>query len=136
MKPLDPVLQRRIEATAMLLAAVAAYARLDFSWGAFAACFFIPDFSMVLYFVNPRVGGAAYNLAHFFLFPVIIGAVGVLGDIAGAQQAALLWGAHIAFDRAIGWGLKYEQSFCHTDMGLKELPFPNRALGPNPEGAR
>jgi hypothetical protein len=136
MRPLDPVLQRRIEATAMLTAAVAAYGLLGFSWGVLAACFFLPDLSMVFYYVNPRVGAAVYNLAHFFLFPLIIGAAGALGDIPGAQQAALIWGAHIAFDRALGWGLKYEQSFCHTDMGLKEPPFPNRVLGPDPEGAQ
>ncbi len=135
MRPLDPVIQRRIEATAMLACALAAYAGMGLSWGVFAACFFLPDLSMLLYFVNARVGGAAYNLAHFFLFPLAIGAFGVVGDAAWAQQTALLWGAHIAFDRALGWGLKTEQSFCHTDMGLKELPFPNRVLGPNPERA-
>lgn len=134
MRPLAPVLQRRIEATAMLTCAVSAYHLMGFSWGVFAACFFLPDLSMFFYLINPRVGGAVYNLAHFFLFPLVIGAIGVFGDHAGAQQAALLWGAHIAFDRALGWGLKYEQSFCHTDMGLKELAFPNRVLGPNPEG--
>ena len=136
MRPLDPVLQRRIEAATMLAAAIAAYGLLGFSWGVFAACFFLPDLSMLFYLSGPRLGGAAYNLAHFFLFPLLLGALGVLGDVAAAQQAALVWGAHIAFDRALGWGLKYEQSFCHTDMGLKELPFPNRILGPDPEGAQ
>ncbi len=134
MRPLDPIVQRRIEATAMLAVAVAAYGQLGFSWGVFAACFFLPDLSMFFYLAGPRVGGAVYNLAHFFLFPLVLGAIGVLGDVVAAQQAALLWGAHIAFDRALGWGLKYEQSFCHTDMGLKELAFPNRFLGPDPEG--
>jgi hypothetical protein len=121
---------------AMLAAAVATHGLLGFSWGVFAACFFLPDLSILFYLLNPRVGGAAYNLAHLLLLPLVIGAAGVLGEIPGAQQAALVWGAHIAFDRALGWGLKYEQSFCHTDMGLKELPFPNRVLGPDPESAQ
>ena len=118
----------------MLAAALAAHGVLGFSWGTFALCFFLPDLSILFYFVNARVGGAVYNLAHFFLFPIALGAVGVLLDAPAAQQAALIWGAHVAFDRALGWGLKYEQSFCHTDMGLKQLPYPNRVLGPNPEG--
>ena len=118
----------------MLAAAVGAYGHVGFSWGVFGACFFLPDLSIFFYLANPRVGGAVYNLAHCFLFPLAIGAFGVVGDVAAAQQTALIWGAHIAFDRALGWGLKYEQSFCHTDMGLKELAIPNRVLGPNPEG--
>ena len=132
MKPLDPVLQRRLEATAFLVAAVAAHGLLGFSWGVFAACFFLPDLSIALYFVNTRVGGMAYNLAHCFVWPLAIGSFGVLADAAGAQQAALVWGAHIAFDRALGWGLKYEQGFSHTDMGVKTLPFPSRILDPEP----
>ena len=119
---LDPVLQRRIEATALLVAAVLAHAQLGFSWGVFAACFFLPDLSMLFYLVNRRVGGSAYNLAHFFLWPFLLGGAGVLTGSAGLQQAALIWGAHVAFDRALGWGLKTEESFCHTDMGLKTLP--------------
>jgi len=127
---LDPVLQRRAEGAAMLAAAMVAYGQLEFSWGFFAACFFLPDLSIALYLVGPRVGGAAYNLAHFFVWPLAIGAFGVLGASPLVQQVALIWAAHIAFDRALGWGLKYEQSFCHTDMGLKSLPMAPRFLLP------
>ena len=130
MSPLDPVLQRRIEAAALLAAAIVAYGLLGFSWSVFALCFFLPDLAILFYLKNPRVGGAAYNLSHFFLWPILVGAFGVLGDSLPAQQAALVWGAHIAFDRALGWGLKYEQSFCHTDMGLKTLPVSVRILEP------
>ncbi len=133
---LDPVLQRRVEATAMLVAAIAAHGLLGFSWSTFALCFFLPDLTLLAYAAGPRVGGRAYNLAHFFGWPIAIGAFGVLAGSEGAQQAALIWGAHVAFDRALGWGLKTEQSFCHTDMGLKALPFPNRMLGPEPERGR
>ncbi|MBW2427094.1 MAG: DUF4260 domain-containing protein [Deltaproteobacteria bacterium] len=130
MLPIDPIVQRRIEATAMLAAAIVAYGHLGFSWGVFAACFFLPDLSIGVYLAGPKIGGTAYNCAHFFLWPLAIGAFGVLGDSAVAQQAALIWGAHIAFDRALGWGLKYERGFCHTDMGLKKLPFPSPFLEP------
>ena len=45
-----------------------------------------------------------------------------------AEQLALIWAAHAAFDRAIGWGLKYADSFCNTDMGRKTLPIPTKIL--------
>jgi hypothetical protein len=134
--PLDPVVQRRLEAAALLVAACAAHGQLGFSWGVFAACFFLPDLSILLYLAGPRAGGAAYNLAHFYLWPVALGALGVLGELAWAQQAALVWGAHIAFDRVLGWGLKTEQSFCHTDMGLRTLPFPAPFLEPQEDASR
>ena len=51
------------------------------------------------------------------------------------REVALVWAAQVAFDRAIGWGLKSEQSFCHTDMGLKSLPVRVPILEPQ-EGAR
>ncbi len=131
---LEPVFQRRLEAAALLVFALALYNQFGFAWSTFALCFFLPDLSMLCYAINPRVGGRAYNLAHFFLFPIALGAWGVFAESAPATQAALIWGAHVAFDRAIGWGLKYEQSFCHTDMGEKK-PFGGpRWLGPEPEG--
>jgi len=129
----SPIPQRRIEAVALMLGAAAAYGALGFSWGVFAACFFLPDLSILFYLRGPRAGGIAYNLAHFYLWPVLLGAFGVLAEAPVAQQAALVWGAHIAFDRALGWGLKLEQSFCHTDMGLRTLPVSVGILKPAPE---
>ncbi len=130
---LHPVSQRRIEATALLVAALLAYGQLGFAWSTFALCFFLPDLSIACYRLGPRTGGLAYNGAHFFLWPVLLGVHGVLGGSPLSQQAALVWAAHIAFDRALGWGLKYEQSFCHTDMGRKSLPIPVFFLEPRPE---
>ena len=85
---------------------------------------------VAFYLIDRRTGGAVYNLAHFYLWPVALGAFGILGESLGAQMAALIWGGHVAFDRALGWGLKYETSFCHTDMGVKELAYPVAFLGP------
>jgi Domain of unknown function (DUF4260) len=122
MPQLDPVIQRRIEAVAILAVAIFAYTALGYSWGFFASCFFLPDLSILAYLVSRRFGAVAYNLAHFYLWPILFGVIGQLTDSSTANQVALIWAAHVAFDRAIGWGLKYEQSFCHTDMGVKSLP--------------
>jgi hypothetical protein len=45
-----------------------------------------------------------------------------------ALQAALIWLAHIAHDRIVGWGLETEKSFFHTDLGTRRLPFRAPAL--------
>ena len=97
---IHPIAQRRIEGAAILVAAMVAYGALGFSWATFALCFFLPDLSIAVYLTGPRAGALAYNAVHFFLWPILLGAWGIAGDVAGAQQAALIWGAHVAFDRA------------------------------------
>jgi len=128
----SPVAQRRIEAAAMLAAALVAYGQLGFAWSTFALCFFLPDLSIAFYLAGPRLGGLAYNAAHCFAWPILLGAFWLLSDAPVALQAALVWSAHVAFDRALGWGLKYEQSFVHTDMGEKSLPVSVSFLEPAP----
>ncbi len=118
-----PVVQRRLEGIALLLSAVVIYGHLQFSWVIFAQCFFLPDLSILLYFKGPRIGGIIYNIAHFLLLPLLIGLFAVVRDDPMALQAAHIWTSHIAYDRANGWGLKYEDSFCNTDMGVKKFPF-------------
>ena len=35
------------------------------------------------------------------------------------QQIAAIWVAHVGFDRALGYGLKYADGFGFTHLGLK-----------------
>jgi hypothetical protein len=44
-------------------------------------------------------------------------AVGVLGAMPGLLAIALVWCAHIGFDRALGYGLKYAAGFRQTHLG-------------------
>ena len=85
-------------------------------WGLFALLFFVPDLGMVGYLAGPRVGAASYNALHSYLVPVIIGAF-YLSGVAIALAGALIWAAHIGFDRMLGFGLKYPEGFAHTHLG-------------------
>lgn len=124
-----PIPQRRVESAVILFTAIFIYKELGFSWGMFAALFFIPDLSLAVYFfAGRRIGGIAYNLAHCFVGPILVGLWGWQSGDALAQAIALIWLAHAAFDRAIGWGLKHPDSFCNTDMGVKTLPVDNKYL--------
>ena len=128
-----PVTQRRLEAGAVLIAAVVAYSQVGAGWPLFAALFFVPDLSIAVYLVGPRAGGVAYNLAHFYVWPLLLtGWVALGGAPPLALPIALVWAAHIAFDRVLGWGLKSEESFMHTDMGLQSLPISVPFLEPRP----
>jgi len=119
MLPNNPVIHRRIEGLAIFLAALYLYHQSGHSWLLFALCFFLPDAGAIGYLKSARLGGMMYNLTHWFLWPVILGLVWMKIGNDTVQAIAIIGAAHIAFDRMLGWGLKTEESFYHTDMGLK-----------------
>jgi len=107
----------RAEGFIVLAASVAAYAQFGAGWGWFAALFLLPDLSFLAYLAGPRWGALAYNAAHSYLGAVGLLAVGVLGASPMLLAAALVWCAHIGFDRLLGYGLKYSAGFGHTHLG-------------------
>jgi hypothetical protein len=119
---ITPITQRRLEAAGVMVGCIALYFSRDFSGGMFALYFFTPDLSILAYIKGPRLGAAAYNTVHCYLFPTAIGGYALLNADGLALQVALIWGAHISFDRVVGWGLKYPDSFCNTDLGQRKLP--------------
>ncbi len=98
----------RIEALALLAAAVAGYAALGGGWGLFAALFLVPDLGMLGYLAGPRAGAWTYNATHALVGPALLALV--------SPALALIWVAHVGFDRALGYGLKYGR-FGATHLG-------------------
>jgi uncharacterized protein DUF4260 len=106
----------RLEGIAALVLAIGLYPQQGGSWLVFAALFFAPDVSFAGYLAGPRLGAAIYNAAHSYVGPLIL-AVTLLSVGAG-MTLPLIWGAHIGFDRALGYGLKYPAAFRDTHLGL------------------
>ena len=104
--------QLRLEGLAIAAVSAVLYARLGLGWGMFAALFLVPDVSFLGYLFGPRIGAAAYNVMHGLIGPAL------LALVPGALPYALIWLAHIGFDRALGYGLKYPDAFAHTHLGL------------------
>lgn len=113
----QPLLLLRLEGLATLAAAVVAYDLAGGSWLLFAALFLLPDLAMAGYLAGPRAGALAYNLAHSHLAPALVGGVGLVTGSEATVAAALVWAAHIGFDRALGYGLKYPAGFTATHLG-------------------
>jgi hypothetical protein len=109
----------RAEALLALAASVCAY-RLaaQGSWWVFALFFLAPDLSLLGYLSKTHLGPAAafYNAVHSYALPLILGVVAWKLASSPLEQAALIWIAHIAFDRTLGYGLKYPQSFKRTHL--------------------
>jgi len=109
----------RAEAAGALVGAVLAYRSLGGGWGLFAALFLAPDISMVGYLAGRVVGARAYNLAHTYLAPMLLGLAGLALTMPDLYGPALIWVAHIGFDRLMGYGLKYPAGFGATHLSWK-----------------
>ena len=99
----------RAEGLILLAFASWLYAEADYSWILFAVLFFVPDVSFAGYLAGPRAGAVVYNAAHSYVGPIAL----ALGSIATGRTAelALIWAAHIGFDRTLGYGLKNPTGF-------------------------
>ena len=106
----------RAEGVALLAAAAAAYAHAGFSWFLFAALFLAPDLSFFAYVLGSRIGAAAYNILHTTVVPLALGGLGFALEAPLAEAIALIGLAHIGFDRALGYGLKYSAGFNQTHL--------------------
>ena len=109
----------RAEGGACLLLACALYQVQGFSWLEFGLWFFLPDLAILVYvFGNERVGMWAYNTTHSTLGAGLLALLGLGLHGPSLLQASLIWFAHIGFDRALGYGLKFPLGFRVTHLGV------------------
>ena len=107
----------RLEGAAAFATAAALYFHAGFSWPMFALLFLVPDLSMLGYLIGPRTGAAVYNIAHTTALALPLAIAGFLAGQPAVLAVALIWIAHIGFDRALGYGLKYPTGFGDTHLG-------------------
>ena len=107
----------KLEELAEVLTAAVVFAHLPYAWWWLPALFLVPDLSMLGYLAGPRVGAFPYNVLHHKALGL---GVGVAGWLLG-QPPLLLAGTvllfHSAFDRMLGYGLKYATNFKDTHLG-------------------
>ena len=107
----------KLEGVALLCVACALYQQFGYSWKIFALLFFVPDLAIAAYAINSRMGAVFYNAAHSTVGPFALLAAGILNDAPVMLQGGYIWLAHVGFDRALGYGLKYSTSFRDTHLG-------------------
>jgi uncharacterized protein DUF4260 len=108
----------RLEALAVLAAAIGLFWHVSGDWKLFAILILVPDISMLFFIAGPRIGAMGYNTAHSIVGPVVLAAASFFVP----QQPlllpiALIWAAHVGVDRALGYGLKYATAFGDTHLG-------------------
>ncbi|MCW4453349.1 DUF4260 domain-containing protein [Flavobacterium sp. MXW15] len=107
----------RLEGLCVLVACLLAYPAAGSGWPLFALLFLAPDLSFAGYLAGPRVGAAFYNAAHSYIGALALLCTGALLALPLATAVGLVWAAHIGFDRALGYGLKYPRGFGFTHLG-------------------
>jgi len=106
----------RVEEGVLLVLILLLYHDLHLSWILFAILFLAPDLAMLGYLAGTRVGSACYNLGHLLVLPVILLLFAIATHRHTLMAPALIWLAHIFFDRLLGYGLKYPTAFKDTHL--------------------
>jgi len=111
-----PKLMLHVEGVAILAIALVLYAQQDYEWSTFWLLLLTPDLSFLPYALDRRLGTFFYNALHTVTLPLVLIVATVITGGTFGIQLALIWLAHIGMDRAVGYGLKYSDSFKNTHL--------------------
>jgi hypothetical protein len=107
----------RLEGLTLFAGMTLLYAVWGGSWWVYALLFLAPDLSFAAYLAGPRIGAIGYNTAHSYMAPMMLMVAGFGMASPLTLSIAMIWLAHIGFDRALGYGLKYLIGFGYTHLG-------------------
>jgi len=107
----------KLEELAMFLLGIYAFSLLPFHWSTFLLLLFLPDLSMLGYIGGNRSGAFFYNLFHHKGVAIITYIMGIYLNEQLLQLLGIILFSHSAFDRMLGYGLKYEKGFKFTHLG-------------------
>ena len=107
----------RLEGLTLFVGMTLLYAVWEGSWWVYAILFLAPDLSFLGYLAGPKAGAILYNAAHSYLAPMALMTTGFALSAPLVLSIAMIWLAHIGFDRALGFGLKYSAGFTLTHLG-------------------
>jgi Domain of unknown function (DUF4260) len=115
---ITPTVLLQGEGLVLLLLSCAAYQHLfPHRWLLFALLFLAPDVSLLGYITGSgRWAAALYNTLHTSAVPVLLGLASYLCGWRTGVALALIWFAHVSFDRGLGYGLKFAEGFKPTHM--------------------
>jgi len=107
----------RLEGLTLFAGMTLLYAVWGGSWWVYTLVFLAPDLSFAAYLAGPKVGAIIYNAAHSYMAPMALMTTGFGTNSPLTLSIAMIWLAHIGFDRTLGYGLKYSAGFGFTHLG-------------------
>ena len=106
----------KLEEVAMFGASIWLFSTLGFAWWWYPVLLFVPDLSMAGYLGGTRAGALVYNFFHHKALGIITFSLGLLLAFPWLQLAGVILFGHASLDRALGFGLKFPDSFQHTHL--------------------
>ena len=106
----------RLEGAAVFAVAMGIYAVYGASWWWMVGLFLVPDITLLGYLRTPRVGAVLYNIGHTYVAPLVVGGLAFAFKASLAGSIALIWVAHIGFDRMLGYGLQSPSGLQNTHL--------------------
>ena len=107
----------RLEGLTLFVGMTLLYAVWGGSWLLYVILFLLPDLSIAAYLSGPQFGAMIYNAMHSYMAPMVLMVMGFGLAQPLVLSIAIIWLAHIGFDRALGYGLKYATGFGFTHLG-------------------
>jgi hypothetical protein len=108
----------KLEEAFMFGLSIFLFSKLDYAWWWYPVLILAPDLSMVGYIVNARLGAITYNFIHHKALGIGLFVLGVVLANQLLQLVGLILFGHSSMDRALGYGLKYSDSFQNTHLGV------------------
>lgn len=108
----------KLEELALFLLCIFLFYQLNLTWWWFPAFLLLPDIGTIGYLFSTKIGAFTYNITHNRL---VASGVALYALTYGGELwkfAAIILFAHISFDRTLGYGLKFTDSFSHTHLGM------------------
>ena len=93
------------------------FSKLDYAWWWYPLLILAPDLSMVGYLISPSFGAITYDFIHHKALGISLFVLGIILINQPLQLAGLILFGHSSMDRALGYGLKYSDSFQNTHLG-------------------
>ncbi len=107
----------KLEELAMFVLGVFMFGLLGYQWWWFLVLILVPDFGMIGYAFNSRIGAFTYNLFHHKGLAILLYFFGVYFSFPLYQLAGIILFSHASMDRIFGYGLKYDKGFKYTHLG-------------------
>ncbi|UBM57577.1 DUF4260 domain-containing protein [Marinilongibacter aquaticus] len=107
----------RLEEWVQFAFGICLFSLLPYAWWWFLVLILLPDIGMLGYLAGTKVGAWAYNLFHHKGLALLVLVMGYIAKQDAMALVGIILFAHSSMDRALGYGLKYEDDFKNTHLG-------------------
>lgn len=126
----------RADGLVVLAISLGAFWLTNQPWWLYPLVLFAPDVTMAGYLRGNRFGASCYNIGHSYPAPALTITAGWLITSHLAVAIGVIWFGHVGLDRALGFGLKYDEGFDFTHLGRlgssrRERPVDDPARPPS-----